>query len=144
MPISQPSGVDGKILNPPRSRELGQGLAPCPRFLLDAHAVRSRVLQLAHAEAHLLLMEEQPLRGGSPRRVRAARGRGRAGGGRSRHATNARRCGVAGPLWAWGGAGAMHDGVAKGDHGALERVRDGAREPLSLLEAAAEFVPCIP
>jgi hypothetical protein len=55
------------MLNPPRSRELGQGFAPCPRFLLDAHALRARVLQLAHAEAHRLLAEEQRRLGGSLR-----------------------------------------------------------------------------
>jgi len=37
----------------------------------------------------------------------------------------------------------MHDGVAQGGHGALERGRDGALESLSFLEAATEFVPCI-
>jgi hypothetical protein len=53
--------------NPPRSRDLGQGFASGPGFLVDAHAVRACVLQLAHVEAHRLLAEEQRRLGDSLR-----------------------------------------------------------------------------
>ena len=45
--------------------------------------------------------------------------------------------------WARGRASALRDGMATGDHSALEREGDGAPDTLVFLEAVAQHVPCV-